>query len=252
MPGFLRSKYRLSPRAPACLPAVSCDTAGAFLQSKESGMIEVSVRADLVGLQRSLSALAQTQVPYATATALTALAKRVQAAEKISLSTVFDRPTPFTLGAIGVRAARKDTLQAMVFVRDTAAGYLSPYEFDGPRKLNGRALLNPKAIGLNRYGNLPKGALAKLKARPDIFIGPVKTKAGSINGVWQRPAANAKAGARRGGNSTGKLKLLIRFADGKPVPRRLGYRDRAKKIVDGFFKVEFDAAMARAMASARR
>lgn len=225
-------------------------------------MIDVSVRSNLKAAQSSLSALAQRQIPFATASALTALAKRVAAEERKALSRVFDRPTPFTLNAIGVRAARKTNLQATVFMKDIAASYLAPYEFGGVHKLNGRAMLVPKGTPTNQYGNLPKAVLARLKGRTDVFIGPVKTKNGDvINGVWQRPyirdnqklrgmsrmhgLVNAKT------NTTGKLKLLIRFTDTQEVTKHLGYMARAKVCVAAHFNEEFSRAMTQAMASMR-
>ncbi len=219
---------------------------------------EISVRADVKRVQKTLSALAYQQLPFATAEALTALAKLVQKEETKALSSTLDNPTPFTLKSIGVKAARKSTMQALVFVKDIAASYLEPYEFGGVHKLNSRALLNPKDIGTNQYGNIPKSALARLKGRSDVFIGTVKTKAGeTINGVWQRPTVrvNQKIKGRssvpRGANSTGRLKLLIRFGDALPVKKQLHYRDRARRTISANFNREFGKASAKALASAK-
>lgn len=217
---------------------------------------DISIRAPIKDIQKTLSAFARQQIPYATALALTSLAKKVQAEETKALSQVFDRPTPFTLKAIGVKAARKSNLTATVFVKDIAASYLAPYEFGGMRKQNGRAMLNPKAAQTNQYGNLPKNLISRLKGRSDIFIGAIKTKNGSVvNGVWQRPMATAPLAGRkglRGGNRTDHLKLLIRFTDTQPVKQHLGYRARAQRVVNAHFNAEFSAALAVAMASARR
>ncbi|TCG02838.1 hypothetical protein BZM27_52900, partial [Paraburkholderia steynii] len=78
-----------------------------------------------------------------------------------------------------------------VFVKDIAAAYLEPFEFGGNHKLlgAGRTWLNPKdKTLLNQYGNFCKTALKRLQARPDIFIGSIKTSSGeTIGGVWRRP-----------------------------------------------------------------
>ena len=231
-------------------------------------MFDISVQSNVNEISKKLGALAYKQVPFATATALTAIARLVQAGETRGLKETFKKASPFTMKSVRVIPARKSNLTATVFVMDKAAQYLDPYESGGVHRLSGKALLNPKDIPLNQYGQLSKGVLAKLKARPDVFIGPVKTKKGVINGVWQRPylrGADATKGLsvamrkklrgqglqRRGANTTGHLKLLIRFGNALPVNQRLGYRDRATRIVNANFNREFGAAMARAIASAK-
>lgn len=210
--------------------------------------VTISVRADLSRLQRQLSELERKQLPFASAQALTAVARRVQAEETKALSTIFDRPTPFTQRAFGVVPARKATLQAVVFAKDIQAAYLAPHEFGGRQVLGTkRAILTPKKLTVNAYGNIPKGAVRRLKGRANVYVGTIKTKSGeTIGGVWQRPT-NA---ARRKGK--GSLKLLVRFTDPLPVAPTLHYRDRAKRIVQQHFAAEMAAALAKALRTARR
>jgi len=224
---------------------------------------DISVRANVKELTKTLSALAYKQIGFATAQALTALAKEVQADEIQNIATTFKKPRPFTQKSVGVQGARKDTLKASVFVRPIAAKYLEPYEDGGNHVLPGtsKAILNPKDIKLDQYGQLPRGVLDRLKARKDIFIGPVKTKSGIVNGVWQRAFFRPKGAergrsrqggeVRRGANTTGRLKLLIRFGDSLAVNKRLNYRSRAKALIDRRFNAVFGEAMAKALASAR-
>lgn len=68
------------------------------------------------------------------------------------------------------------------------ASYLEPFEFGEEHKLSGSALLNPKDIKLNKYGNLPRNKLSQLKAK----IGDV----GGVNAVWQRKKPKTKKGKR--------------------------------------------------------
>lgn len=208
-----------------------------------AGAFDISVRANVKEITRTLSALANKQIKFATAQALTALAKEVQDDEIKNIASTFKQPKPFTQKSVGVQGARKDTLTATVFVRPIAAKYLAPYEEGGSHVLSGRALLNPKNIKLDKYGQLPRKVLQRLKARPDVFIGPVKTKAGKVNGVWQRIPAKKKLPAH--------LKLLIRFGDALAVTKRLNYRSRAKAIVDRRFNAVFDEAISHALATAR-
>ncbi len=206
--------------------------------------IDVSVRSNVKAVSKSLSALAYKQLGFATATALTMLAKEVAVAESANIAATFKKPKPFTVKSIGVQGARKDNLAARVYVKPIAAKYLLPYETGGEHELPGRALLNPKNIRLDQYGQLTRSTLQRLKARSDVFIGPVKTSHGEVNGVWQR--IPAKRGKRA------SLKLLIRFGDALPVNKRLNYRSGAQALVNARFAAVFSAAMAKAMASARQ
>ena len=233
---------------------------GFFLPAASPMAFDISIHSNLREIERKLGALAQKQVPYATAMALTSLAKLVQKAEVKNMAATFKTPSPFTLRSVRTIAARKDSLVARVFVMDKAAEYLEPYEQGGAHKLSGKALLNPKGIALNQYGQLRKGALAALKGRSDIFIGPVRTRKGIVNGVWQREASSAAVTNKRTGktrtstrgvNKSGALKLLIRFGDALPVRKHLGYQARATVVVNANFNREMGKALARAMATAR-
>lgn len=221
-------------------------------------MIAISVEQDLKVASKELNTFAHTQLPYATTLALTFLAKEVGEAEMSQMRATFRNPSPFTLKSIRVIAARKTAPAARVFVMDKTAAYLDPYEFGGVHKLNGHALLNPKDIKLNQYQQLPNKTLQRLKGRADIFIGPVKTKDGEINGVWQRLDVNRKGVMRRkrkerGGvfhKQLGALKLLIRFGDALPVKKHLDYMARAQQTVQRGFNAAFTAALGKAIATA--
>lgn len=206
--------------------------------------IDISVRADIAGITKALSALAEKQIPFATAMAINDVGKQVQAAERANIKETFPTATPFTVNSVGMIRASKGVPRAIIFVKDIAAGYLEPYEDGGRHMLNSRALLNPKDINLNQYGNIPKGKLASLRGRADVFIGGIKGKGGAtVNGVWQRiPAA-------KGVPAT--LKLIIRFGDALPVKERLHYRSKAQNIVSRGIGPAFERAMAKAMATAR-
>ncbi|STI23609.1 Uncharacterised protein [Escherichia coli] len=148
----------------------------------------------------------QKQIPFATAQAMTKVVRQIEAAQKTAFEQNLDNPTPFTVKSVGSVGARKNSLRAKVFVRDTAAGYLEPFEFGGAHKLNGGALLNPKDIKLNKYGNLPRNKLSQLKAKPNVFIGDV----GGVNAVWQRKKPKTKKGkkrAKRSPNGTRRDKI---------------------------------------------
>lgn len=233
-------------------------------------MLQLNVKSNVAAIEKKLSAFAYKQVPFATAQALTAIARVVTIEEKLNEHRILDRPKPFTDGAIGVIAATKARQQATVFMKDITAGYLEPYEFGGKNVLNAgsRAVLTPidATKELDDFGNLPRNFLTKLRGRKDIFIGPVQTKTGLINGVWQRSVATGakvtvtkltKKGTlrttktRKNLNTSGRLQLLVKFTDAHNVKQHLGWFDVAKRVIDKSFDREFGKALARAMATAK-
>lgn len=218
--------------------------------------------ANLKDLSDQLNKL-KSQIPFAMAKALTSVARQIEEAERKGLERHLDNPTPFTVKSVRSRGARKDTLTAKVFMLDTAADYLEPFEFGGQHKLSGHSLLNPKDIKLNKYGNLPRQKLAQLKAKPNVFIGEVTTQYGNkVNAVWQRRKAKAKKGkkkrAKRSPNGTRRdrikspqPKLLIRFGDALPVSPVLGYFDRADKMATALMPGALSKAISEALSTAR-
>lgn len=211
--------------------------------------------ATLKDLSKQLNTL-QKQMPFAMAQAMTKVVRQIEAAQKTAFERHLDNPTPFTVKSVGSVAARKNSLRAKVFVRDTAAGYLEPFEFGGEHKLNGSALLNPKDIKLNKFGNLPRNKLSQLKAKPNTFIGDV----GGVNAVWQRrkPMKAKKKRAKRSANGTRRPKrkqrspkLLIRFGDALPVTPVLGYMERSRAMASGLLPGAISAAIAEAIRTAK-
>lgn len=198
------------------------------------------------------------QIPFATAQAMTAVVRKIEDAQKVTMQRNLDNPTPFTVKSVKSRGARKSDLKAKVFVMNTAAAYLEPFEIGGVHKLNGSALLNPKDIKLNKYGNLPRNKLSSLKSKENTFIGDV----GGVNGVWQRKKAKkgkkgrkrlqrSPNGTRRDKNKQPMPKLLIRFGDALPVEPVLGYQDRAMKMTQALLPQEINRAIAEAIRTAR-
>lgn len=201
---------------------------------------------DFKDLERQMTNLERQQIPFAAAQTATALARRTQMSEIAALGETFDKPTPFTNRAFGVLPARKDDGIAILFAKDIQAKYLKPFLDGGKQVLgNSRAILTPKGIALNQYGNIPRGKIAALKGKPNVFVGPVHTKSGQvISGVWERPVASGK-------NQHTGLKLLVRFTDPQPVKQRLPYFQRANEVVQQWGQAEADLAIARALATAR-
>ncbi|EFG5480291.1 hypothetical protein ABRU25_003058 [Escherichia coli O9:H4] len=209
----------------------------------------------LKDLSRQLKLL-QKQIPFATAQAMTSVVRDIAAAQKVALGRKLESPTPFTVNSVGSAGARKNNLRAKVFVRDVAAEYLEPFEFGGEHKLNSQALLNPKNIKLNKYGNMPRNKLSQLKAKPNVFVGEVN----GVDAVWQRrkPKKAKKKRARRSANGTRRPKrkqrapkLLVRFGDALPVTPTLDYMNRSRSMAAGLMPGALSRAIEEAIRTAK-
>ncbi len=226
-------------------------------------MLILSIKPNLNRLERDLGDLERRQIPFASATAVNSLAALVQNAERQAMESTFDGVTPFTKGGVKIKRARKSDPTAIIFLGDVAEQYLAPYISGGRHFLGGkRALLNPKNVNVNQYGNLPKGKLAALKGRSDVFVGTIKIKGGqTIGGVFQR--GNFKVGGARRTKGVGKLgrakivgqrarlKILIRFTDSQEVRQKLPWYETARDIVSKHATRELDLAMKMALSTAK-
>lgn len=213
--------------------------------------------ATLTDLSNQLKTIRK-QVPFATVQAMTNTVRQIEQAQKVALQRNLDNPTPFTVGGVKSRGARKTDLRAKVFVMSTTAEYLEPFEVGGVHKLNSSALLNPKNINLNKYGNLPRNKLSSLKSKDNTFIGDIN----GVNGVWQRKKAKkgrkgkkrlkrSAKGTRRERPGQPMPKLLIQFGNALPVKPVLGYQDRAQQMAQALLPQEISRALEEAMRTAK-
>lgn len=205
----------------------------------------IQVRADSRPLTRSLDDLAQRQVPFATARALTAMADAAAVANRRALPSIFDRPTPFTRAGIAVQPAKKNHLVARVFVKERQAEYLALEETGGVRRPErsrqggsgtGQALVVPRAVRRNAFGNIPFRGLAALKRRKDVFVG--KTPSGT-GGFFRRL-------------KDGTLQPLALFIDRATYKPRFGFKKRVIQVATATMAPAFRQALAKALATARR
>lgn len=219
-------------------------------------MIRISVRQDYQRLGQRLDAFERRQLPFATARALTATAKAAQGRVEQAMGSAFDRPTPFTQKAIAITSATKTRLSAEVFAKPVQAKYLGLQERGGMRRPKKQALVDPVGVKLNKYGNIPAKALARLKKRKDVFVGTVK----GIGGVWQRPARGTRRDGTHGskGNTQGRaagfrsgLTLLMRFAGPQPVKPHPFFMPAVAEVAKRDFPRRLRDALAEALRTAR-
>jgi hypothetical protein len=119
----------------------------------------ISIEVDMAAALKSVRETLPKAVPYVAATALSALAGRVQAKVREQMPTSFDRPTPYTVRGVFVKKADARTLEAQVYVPDSqeAAGR-GKREYIRPGALGsvGRRQKKTEFL-LSRTGFLPAG-----------------------------------------------------------------------------------------------
>lgn len=174
------------------------------------------------------------QVPFALSVALNDAAEETQEAETREIDASFDRSTPFTRKAVGRTYAKKRSLRVEVFIKTIQAKYLGLEVEGGVRTPKKRALPVPgKGMKLNRYGNMPKGAVGKRAAKANTFVGKPHGRDDDLPaGIWQR--------TKKG------LKLLVLFTDKQTYRPRYDFygkfetamrRELPPRIADGVRKV---------------
>ncbi len=250
--------------------------------------MQVSVRGDVKKLTRHLRAIHEKQIPFATAQAINAVLKTSAPAVKREMQLVFDRPTNWTLNSYRVlKWANKRDLVGAVGFKDmdyrggpggkesSAAGnYLKPEMYGTERKqtrfealIQARGLIGPgeflvpsKYQPRDRFGNVPRGVFQKVLANLQATLDPYsRTPAGGARGgdrkaeyfFTRQGVRGAKLTAiwhRVGRNAipafiviTGAPQYRKRFSPTKVVQRELNKR----------FHIEFETAMARAIATAK-
>lgn len=197
-------------------------------------IVSFEVKDNIDQVVRQIDARFARQVPFATARALTDTAKDVQRAVTDELPKVFDRPTPFTQRGVGMAWATKSSLTSRVFLKDVQRDYLKVQVAGGTRTPKGKALVIPSGVGLNAYGNIPRGRIKTLLARKDVFSGRVR----GVAGIWQRMAG-------------GGLKLLVAYEPKATYRQRFPFGVIARQTIQRRLLPNLRAALAAAIASAR-
>jgi len=86
---------------------------------------------DAIKLEKKMSNIVASQLPFATAAALTKVAQKVMTDEKREMRTVFNKPTPYTMRALAIRPASKDDkiIKSEVFFREFAGKGTPAYKY---------------------------------------------------------------------------------------------------------------------------
>jgi len=224
----------------------------------------------------------QKQFPYAVAVALTRTAKDAQPAVRSAMQQAFDRPTPYTLNSTYVTPAKKTdaTPMADVFFKTDAskgtpaAKYIYPEVYGGQRnqKRYERALRAARVlpagmmtvpgagVKLDAYGNMPAGLinamLSQLGANPDAYQNSTSSKRSRRT---RKVRGQFFVGRPGGGHlplgvylrNGRKLSPFLIFISSANYHQRLPFRETVERVFDERFYLNFDAALASAIATAR-
>lgn len=198
-------------------------------------------KVDPTDVLNALTALSENDAPFITAYALTKTAQDIEAAERQSMASVFDRPTDWTLNSLAVKPATKTDLNAIVYFRDgggtPAWKYLAPEVEGGPRHLksferrlirqglmkDGEFAVPGAGVKLDSYGNIPASIIEQILSQ----VGSAEQFAGYQANATKKSLAKKKP--------IGRYFVLRSDATGGPQARAVKsgiyYRAGARDIV---------------------
>jgi hypothetical protein len=195
------------------------------------------VRHNIAEVERGLSDLARRELPFALSLAINETLGDVKKNTERKLPRQVDRPTPFTLRGLGLRRSTKRRLAGAVLFKDVQAAYLRWLARPGTRRPEGGAIVMPVAQKLNRYGNIPRRALARAVARPDTFA----TGRGD-------PARSHLPGGIYRRLRSGRLRMLAAFEPAATYDeRRLRFQEDARKTAEARLPVLLGRHLARVL-----
>lgn len=240
------------------------------------------IRITLEGAKRVSDQLAkyEKQVPFATALALTRTAQIAKREIEKEMGSVFDRPTRWTLNSLRLFPAKKDKLEARVWMKNEAdksspaTKWLNPEIEGGPRQdkasernlrrkwilPDGKYIVPGKGAKLDRFGNLTKGTITKALSGVGGF-----SEAGFAANATGSKRSRRKGNARRyfvirRGNtpigiaertSRTQMHVLLAFVSRPTYKRRLDFYGIGDKVVRRHLAAEYRKAMEKAMSTAR-
>jgi hypothetical protein len=236
-------------------------------------MIKVIVQ----GLQEAQKELdkQQKQVPFATMLALTRTAAIAKKAIQAEMPTVFDRPTRWTLNSLRVIPAKKNKLEARVWMKNEAdksvpaTRWLNPQIDGGQRqdkgfekKLRQRGILPPgkyavpgSGAKLNANGNMTRGQIQKILsglgaegARHQSSSSSRRSSANKRAFFVIGKGSSAAGIAQRSGSG---VKMMLAFVSRPSYRRRFDFFGLGNKVAAENLDRELVKAMRFALETAR-
>ena len=210
--------------------------------------MQINLQANVKDAIKKLDKIQRQQLPFASSVALNETAAFTATNLNNDTRQYFDKPTPFTQKSFSMKRSSKRNLRAAVFAKDVQAEYLHYQIRGGTRLPKRRAIPVPVNLKRNRYGNMPRGRIKKLLARPNVFSGIVY----GIGGIWQRGSfsrsGNFTSSSRRRGTA---LRLLVAWEPKASYTPLFPYDKLANRYVQRAITPFFDKALRKALATAR-
>lgn len=120
-------------------------------------MFKLSVGSNVDQILREMATIANDQVPFATALALTRTAKLAEEAEVKEIKDVFDRPTPFAQNSVYTKTATKRDLVAYVAIKSDAGKGTPAEKFLSAEIKGGSRVAKRFEVALQAVGAMPPG-----------------------------------------------------------------------------------------------
>jgi hypothetical protein len=213
--------------------------------------VSVTIRIDASALIAKLDALALTQLPFATAKAITQTGLDFQKAEQARLAAIFTLRRPDFVQKQGVKLlggiATKQK-PSITFGVDPKASFLVKFETGDEKKpTGGQFLALPTDIKKNKRDiisqfNRPKSLINRQGSNTGaggVFV--LRTQRGKlVPGIYQR-----------GGRGARKVKLLYAFERDAITPKLLHFADTFKAVVQEKWQTNFATALTDAIRTAR-
>ena len=243
------------------------------------------IKIEAKGLQDRLDELTdleQKQLPYVVALALTQTGQQVKDRLELEMRTVFDRPTRWTLNSLRLFPATKDKPVARVWMKNEAdkaapaTRWLTPQVYGGSRQDKGsERLLRAKGIlpegryvvpgkdaKLDAFGNMGKGQIQRiissLGAQQDKYANSTDSKRSIANlkrffvmYAGKGTARRAVGIGERTGKGKDKIKLVMAFVARPGYRKEFDFFAIADRVAEDQLPIQFELALARAMATRR-
>jgi hypothetical protein len=217
----------------------------------EAISVSITIRINTTDLTKNLDALATSQVPFATARALTQTGLDSQKAEQARIAALFTLRRPDFVQKQGVKLMGGIATKAkpsITFRVDPKADFLIKFETGAEKKpTGGEFLALPTDVrktkrDLITASNRPRSLISRLgpvHGAGGVFV--LRTQHGKlVPGIYQR-----------GGRGARKIKLLFAFERDALTPKLLGFVDTFSKTVQQRWQINFTTALADAIKTAR-
>lgn len=228
--------------------------------------MQFDIRSNAREISRWLDDTQKKQIPFATVLAMTLTARDVKSAEDMVMTKVFDRPTPYTLNALRVTPATKQTMVASVAFKDfggtPAKRFLNPEVHGGARSQKSHEkLLTPlmqgfqfavpgKGTDRDAYGNMKGSEIKRIISQLKVSSDPMQNARNSGRSKRKRKNNAYFAKGRVVYQRTGAgIKPVLVFVKAPRYKKRFPFYETAASTVASNFAKNFEAAFQRTMAN---